>query len=95
MDTINKLLQKPAPKRRTRAEILAAQLHGGGSGTEDGEDEGPRAEPVFTRWVGTREGCRVGAPDEWLDGPVGEVFGGPASRRAVVGGGGRMVEEVA
>lgn len=88
MDTINKLLKKPAPKRRTRAEIIAAQHADAMAtpGAEDGEEERP--DPLFVRWVNGREGSRLVVPEEWLEAPVGEVF-----RQGV--GSGRMVEEVA
>ena len=95
MDTINKLLKKPAPKRRTRAEIIAAQQMDSMAtpGAEEGEEERP--DPLFVRWVQSREGSRLGVPIEWMEGPIGDVFsgGGPAG-----GGGGpssMMVEEVA
>ena len=52
---------------------------------EEGEEE--RADPLFVRWVNSAQGSRVGVPEEWMEGPVGEVFAGPGS--------GRMVEEVA
>ncbi|KAK4561128.1 hypothetical protein LTR86_005083 [Recurvomyces mirabilis] len=87
MDTINKLLSKPAPKRRTRAEIIAAQ-HAeamGTPGAENGEYERP--DPLFTRYVQDRSGARLGVPEEWLEVPVGQIFGRL--------GGGKMVEEVA
>jgi Ino eighty subunit 2 len=91
MDTINKLLKKPAPKRRTRAEIIAAQQaeYMATPGAEEGEEE--RADPLFVRWVQSREGSRLGVPEEWMEmeGGVGEVFARGWS------GGGRMVEEVA
>lgn len=89
MDTINKLLKKPAPKRRTRAEILAAQYAQYAGTPEIGEDGEilERPDPVFVRYVQSREGVRLGVPRDWVDGPVGEVF-----RRE--GGGRRMVEEV-
>lgn len=91
MDTINKLLKKPAPKRRTRAEIIAQQhadALAGTPGAEEGEEERPDA--LFVRWVNSREGSRLGVPEEWLEGVDGVVFGGAAG-----GMGGRMVEEVA
>ena len=94
MDTINKLLKKPAPKRRTRAEIIAAQQAGylATPGAEEGEEE--RADPLFVRWTSSRRGCRLGVPDEWLEiqGVVGEVF--RAGWTGGGNGGGRMVEEV-
>lgn len=86
MDTINKLLKKPAPKRRTRAEMLAAQAAEGGSDWEEGMEERPDA--LYVRWSNSARGSRIGVPVEWVEAPVGEVF-----RRAPVGG--RMVEEVA
>lgn len=92
MDTINKLLKKPAPKRRTRAEILAAQ-HADSTGTpgaEDGEEERP--DPLFVRWVNANDGSRAGVPMEWLEGPLGESIGVGSWKGQ---GRGRMVEEVA
>lgn len=87
MDTINKLLKKPAPKRRTRAEIIAAQQADSTAtpGAEDGEEERPDA--LFVRWVNARDGSRLGVPEEWIEAPVGEMF--------VRGERSRMVEEVA
>lgn len=87
MDTINKLLKKPAPKRRTRAEIIAAQMADSMAtpGAEDGEEERP--DPLFVRWVNSREGSRLGVPEEWMDAPIGDMFR--------TGYRGRMVEEVA
>ena len=87
MDTINKLLKKPAPKRRTRAEIIAAQQAGSMAtpGAEDDDEERP--DPLFVRWVNSREGSRIGVPEEWMEAPIGDVFR-PGYR-------GRMVEEVA
>ena len=86
MDTINKLLKKPAPKRRTRAEIIAQQQADmmATPGAEDGEEERP--DPLFVRWVQTAKGSRVGVPEEWVEAPVGEMFRGGQS--------GRLVEEV-
>lgn len=101
MDTINKLLSKPAPKRRSRAEMLAAAAaaeDGFVSGAEDGE-EGEHgtvnrrfkpADPVFSRWVQNREGSRLAFPEEWLPASGGNVvngvFGGAAAAGPVVGG---------
>lgn len=96
MDTINKLLKKPAPKRRTRAEIIAQQhadALAGTPGAEEGDEERPDA--LFVRWVNGREGSRLGVPEEWLEGVDGAVFGGPAVGVQQRLGGGRMVEEVA
>lgn len=86
MDTINKLLKKPAPKRRTRAEIIAQQQADmmATPGAEDGEEERP--DPLYVRWVNNASGSRVGVPEEWMEGAVGEVFRG---------GSGRLIEEVA
>ena len=87
MGTINKLLNKPAPKRRTRAEIIAAQQAESMAtpGAEEGEEERPDA--LFVRWVSSREGSRIGVPEEWMETPLGNVFRS--------GYRGRMVEEVA
>lgn len=78
MDTINKLLKKPATKRRTRAEIIAAQnaAEGTPTYTEDGEEYYFPANPLFVRYVNTKAGSRVGVPSEWLeeDQPVAKVL---------------------
>ncbi|KAH9844434.1 INO80 complex subunit 2-like [Teratosphaeria destructans] len=104
MDTINKLLNKPAPKRRTRAEILAQQqadaLAGTPGGAEDGEEEKP--DPVYTRYVVNAKSSRLGVPEEWLEGPFGQVLVAGERRTEGMGAGGgrgalwsgRMVEEV-
>lgn len=88
MDTINRLLKKQAPKRRgkiSQAEITANAA----AGEEEFEEpEVEKANPVFTRWISDSNGCRVGVPGEWLEGPAGRVFGGmPPGMK-------RMVEEV-
>ena len=98
MDTINKLLKKPAPKRRTRAEMIAAAAAAeAGTPGADGEDEPPRADPLYSRWISNKAGSRLAVPDEWLESPLGEMFrstnGQPISIAA--SGGGKMVEEVA
>lgn len=98
MDTINKLLKKPAPKRRTRAEMLAAQAAEATPGAED-EDMLPKADPLFARWTSSKEGSTLAVPEEWLQGPLGDTFrksgDGAAPVARVSGGGGRLVEEVA
>lgn len=57
----------------------------------DGEPVKPN--PMFVRWVSTKEGNRIGVPEEWLGAPVGAVFGGSVKAGGI--GGGKMVEEVA
>ena len=78
MDTINKLLKKPATKRRTRAEIIAAQNAAEGTPiyTEDGEEYFYPANPLFVRHVNNKDGSRVGVPSEWLEEgqPAGQVL---------------------
>lgn len=92
MDTINKLLKKPAPKRRTRAEIIAAQHAAEGTPmTEDGEEYYPPANPLFVRYINNKNGSCIGVPSEWLeeDQPAGQVLRN--GRKAPP----KMVEEVA
>ncbi|KAG9755625.1 hypothetical protein KCU73_g5319, partial [Aureobasidium melanogenum] len=78
MDTINKLLKKPAPKRRTRAEIIAAQNAADATPayTEDGEEYFHPASSLFVRYVNNKDGSRIGVPSEWLEEgqPVGQVL---------------------
>lgn len=75
METINKLLKKQAPKTNKR----------GGLGDET-PDDAHRANPLFVRWISTKEGNVVGVPDGMLLGPAGKTFGGLSP--------GKMVEEV-
>lgn len=95
MDTINRLLKKQAPKRRGKlsAAEITAQEHGPAdteTPVEQPEEEIEPANPVYVRWVSGREGCRLGVPQEWLDGGAGlqmaRVLGGK--------GGVTVVEEV-
>ncbi|KAH8677531.1 PAPA-1-like conserved region-domain-containing protein [Xylariales sp. PMI_506] len=76
-ETIDKLLKKQAPKNNRKSQL--------GLDTPDGEQ---RANPIFVRWVSTKDGSKVSVPDEILAGPPGRVF--------VAGGlrNGKMVEEV-
>ena len=80
METINKLLKKQAPKTNRRHALA-------GYDTPDGESN--RADPLFVRWVSTKDGNRIGVPDDMVIGPVGRAFlgGGGLAR-------GKMVEEV-
>jgi len=94
MDTINKLLKKPAPKRRTRAEIIAAQAAADNTPSEYDGGDLPKPSPLFVRYVQNQKGARVGVPEEWLepDQPLGDALrqGWSGPRRS-----GKMVEEVA
>lgn len=95
MDTINRLLKKQAPKRRTRAEREAAEAAG-----ENGEEpEIPKANPLFIRYVQNSRGSELCVPEEWLDGPAGAMLKDTVKSNgngAGKGGwSGRMVEEVA
>ncbi|KAJ9645920.1 hypothetical protein H2199_002963 [Coniosporium tulheliwenetii] len=94
-DTINRLLKKQAPKRRTRAEILADAAAADG---DDAQREKPH--PVFVRYVQSRQGARIGVPEEVLAAGVLGAWAGEqagATERNGEGplGVGRMVEEVA
>jgi Ino eighty subunit 2 len=82
MDTINKLLKKQAPKRRGRA--AAGDLAGDATpNTQDIEFEKPN--PIVIRWVNNAQGSRIGVPEEWLDTPIGKVFGpAPTGQRKLV-----------
>ncbi|KAK3643050.1 hypothetical protein LTR56_010424 [Elasticomyces elasticus] len=102
METINKLLSKPAPKRRTRAEMIAAQYaaeHHTLNGTpnpEDGEMPVERVDAGFTRYVQNARGARLGVPVEWLGVEGGNGVLGVGMGRGVGAGLGLggMVEEV-
>lgn len=76
METINKLLKKQAPKTNRRTAMAG----------EDPDGDSHRANPVFVRWVSTKDGNAVAVPEEILIGPAGRAFRGLAP--------GKMVEEV-
>ncbi|KAK5636498.1 hypothetical protein RRF57_012210 [Xylaria bambusicola] len=65
METINKLLKKQAPKTNRKAQA-------GMESTPDIEAQKPN--PIFVRWVSSKDGVRVSVPDEMLAGPAGKVF---------------------
>ncbi|CAH0055431.1 unnamed protein product [Clonostachys solani] len=90
METINKLLKKQAPKVNKKAAAAAAAAAAAG-GEATPQDDGPRANPVFVRWVSSKNGTRVSVPTEMLEGPVGKVFQTEKDAVRVK----RMVEEVA
>lgn len=93
MDTINKLLKKQAPKRRGK--ISAAET--AGEATPRNAQDTPvseKAEPTMTRWVSSRDSCRVGVPDEWFGTPAGRLFGNESRSQTPHTSGGKLVEEV-
>ena len=88
METINKLLKKQAPKtnaRRSGFNLIP------GEATPD--SDGAKPDPGFVRWVSNKDGNRIGVPEEWLDAPVGGIFGN--STKPGGGMGGKMIQEVA
>lgn len=87
MDTINKLLHKQAPKRRTRAEMEAARAVEAGE-TPLAERDSNALDPTKMRWVSNKAGSILVVPEMWQTSPAGEHFG--LSRRS-----GLLIEEVA
>lgn len=41
------------------------------------EEEHERAHPLYTRWISTKDGIRLGVPEEWLGKSAGRMFGAP------------------
>ena len=84
------MLKKQAPKRRTRAEILAD------AAAEEQDTELERPNPVYVRYVQSRQGTSLGVPEEIISAGVMSVFAGEqgsgSKGPSMVG---RMVEEVA
>ncbi|TPX07147.1 uncharacterized protein E0L32_010948 [Thyridium curvatum] len=81
-ETINKLLKRQAPKTTKKGAGLA--------GNETPDVESTRPDPLFVRWISSKEGSRIAVPGEILEAPIGRVFvpggSGPFGRK--------MVEEV-
>jgi Ino eighty subunit 2 len=71
-----------APKPET---LLMLEKQAGESPLEE-EDEHERANPLYTRWISTKNGVRLGVPDEWLGKSAGRMFGPllPPSNGALV-----------
>ena len=82
MDTINRLLKKQAPKRRGKisaAETTSAANADGKASTPNDQTELDEIEyekpnPVFVRWVSTKQGTRIGVPEEWIAAPLGKIL---------------------
>lgn len=87
METINKLLKKQAPKTNARRK----EMNNADNGTGGNEGEGFKPNAMFVRWVSSKEGNRIGVPEEWLDAPVGTVF---ANSVKPAGMGGKLIQEV-
>lgn len=83
METINKLLKKQAPKTNARRQNFNS------AGQELGPDgELTKPNPIFVRWISNKDGNRVSAPEEWMDSPVGAIFGEKSLSGA------KLIEEV-
>ncbi|KAI0484546.1 PAPA-1-like conserved region-domain-containing protein [Xylariaceae sp. FL0804] len=78
METINKLLKKQAPKTKGKSQLA--------EGSPDAE--GHRANPVFVRWISTKDGSQLAIPEEMASGPIGRLYA-PGGFK-----GGKMVKEV-
>lgn len=88
MDTINKLLHKQAPKRRTRAEIEAARAAEAGE-TPLAEQDPNKLDPMFLRWVSSSKGSFICVSEEWQNSTAGDLFRKPENF-----GASSMIEEV-
>ncbi|KAF2433095.1 hypothetical protein EJ08DRAFT_658369 [Tothia fuscella] len=91
MDTINRLLKKQAPKRRSRKEIEADQL---AEAMENGEGDGFRASSVYARYIQNAQGSSLAVPEEWVDTPFGPYLDKTTKAGPTRGFSGRMVQEV-
>ncbi|KAL1850685.1 hypothetical protein Daus18300_012828 [Diaporthe australafricana] len=90
-ETINKLLKKQASKtNRKGGHVL------GEDGLGEGESRKPN--PIFIRWVSTKDGERVSVPEEILEGPTGRLFANAVRPTGAgptgLAGPRKMVEEV-
>ena len=60
-----------APKPETLAKITQEA----GEASEYEEEYYEKANPLYVRWVSTKDGLRLGVPEEWLGKRMGSVFG--------------------
>ncbi|CZT10705.1 related to IES2 Protein that associates with the INO80 chromatin remodeling complex under low-salt conditions [Rhynchosporium agropyri] len=97
LETINKLLKKQAPK--TNARRAGMNLADNPNNSSGAEGAPFKPHPMYVRWVSNKDGNRIGVPQEWLEAPVGGVFGGSVKAASGGGGGagmgGKLIEEVA
>jgi len=61
-----------APKPETLAAAAAAV-----GVPFDEEEVVEKANPLYTRWVSTKDGLKLAVPEEWLGKRVGKLFGPP------------------
>ncbi|KAJ9617689.1 hypothetical protein H2204_013564 [Knufia peltigerae] len=76
---LNRLLKPQVSKTRGAApkpETLAAAAAAIGSPYEE-DDYVTRAHPLYTRWISTKDGIKLGVPEVWLGKNVGKYFGPP------------------
>lgn len=66
-----------APKPETLAAAAAAAAAVGSPFEE--QEYLPKANPIYTRWISSKEGIKLGVPEEWLGKRVGQYFGPPLS----------------
>lgn len=90
METINKLLKKQAPKTNSRR----ANLNGVTDTGNADSDEPQKPSAISTRWVSSKEGSKMGVPEEWLAGPLGSIFANSVKVAPGFSMGGKMVMEV-
>ena len=48
-----------------------------GETSADDADEAEKANPLYTRWISTKNGVRLAVPEEWLGKNAGRMFGPP------------------
>ncbi|ETN43193.1 uncharacterized protein HMPREF1541_02352 [Cyphellophora europaea CBS 101466] len=77
---LNRLLKPQASKARGAApkpETLLMLEKQAGEISVDEEEEVEKADPMYTRWISTKDGVRLGVPEEWLGKSAGRCFGPP------------------
>ncbi|KAK4939499.1 hypothetical protein LTR10_020208 [Elasticomyces elasticus] len=79
---LNRLLKPQVSKTRGAApkpETLAAAAAAATGSPYEEEEWVPKANPLYTRWTSSKEGIKLGVPEEWLGKRVGGYFGAPLS----------------
>lgn len=72
-ETLRRLLHKPAPKRRSRAQMLA-DAEREEFGTPGVEGQGVKPNKMFIRTISNASGSVVCVPEEWSGSPAGRLF---------------------
>ena len=69
--------------------LIKLEREAAGDTSAEAEEWFEKPDPLYTRWISTKDGVKLGVPEEWLGKRVGRVFGPPLALNN-----GSMVQEL-